>query len=151
MKSSEIRSWLGLYVLIFTAVVGGYFFVAPSIMVPLEMPDKIASTEILLPFLLGQMAVVFRFYSSSSGHKDRRVNIPVWVVKAPPILVSIVLLSELVLMAIGGLTRRADLIPYPESFKAFLTFCVAFLNASTVFVITRYFEARPNSASPSSG
>jgi hypothetical protein len=146
MDSSSVRNWLGLYVLILTGGVGAYFFVAPPRVMPLEMPDRVAAAEILIPFLLGQMAAVFRFYTGPGARKIRRVDIPVWVVKGPPILVSIILLLEFTLMVIGGLTRDASLIPSAEAFKAALTFCVAFLNATTVFVISRYFEAPPEAA-----
>lgn len=150
MDATDVRNWLGLYVLILTAAIGAYFFVAPRMLVPLERPDQIAAAEILTPFLLGQVAAVFRFYSSPRRHKTKPINIPRWVVKVPPALVSILLGVELVLMGIGGVTRNVRLIPDPDAFKALLTFCVALLNASTVFVITRYFEAQVAS-SPAAG
>jgi hypothetical protein len=139
MTASTVRNWLGLYVLILTFGVGLYFFVVPSMLVPLELSDKVASAEILVPFLVGQVATVFRFFGADRRPKQWRLSIPTWVVKAPPALVTVILGIQFILMGIGGVTQREELIPHPEAFKASLTFCVALLNASTVYVITLYF------------
>jgi hypothetical protein len=151
MHAVAVRNWLGLYVLVLTSAVGTYFFVAPPAIMPLEKADKIAATEIILPFLLGQVAAVFRFYSADSADSKRSIPIPAWAVKAPPIVVTCILLLEFVLMGIGGVTQRETLIPPAESFKALLTFCVALLNASTVFVLGRFFESSGSSGARGAG
>jgi hypothetical protein len=144
MKASDIRNWLGAYVLFLTAALGGYLFLAPEMLFPLETSDKISSFQIILPFLLGQVAAVYRFFTDPNA-ANRMVDaaMPPWVVKAPPIIVSILLLAELILFAVAGLSRGTP--PNPETFRGLVTFCVALLNASTVLVITRYFDA-PHSA-----
>lgn len=141
MAASAIRQWLGLYVLILTSAVGAYLLIAPPILLPLPAPDKVASTEIIVPFLIAQVAAVYRFYSSATtvAHEPR-LPIPSPLVKAPLIIVSLVLIIEFAFMAAGGIAQ-ATWTPSAESFKALLTFCVSILNASTVFVITRYFQA----------
>lgn len=141
MTALQVRNWLGLYVLCFTAFLGGYSFLASDAILPLEFSDRTASFEIILPFLVAQVAAVYRFYSDKNA--DDRVdlqNVPAWIVKAPPILVTILVVIQLASFGIAGLRR--DKPPSPEAFKGLLTFCVALLNASTVLVITRYFDSK---------
>jgi len=45
----------------------------------------------------------------------------------------------LILFAFAGLSRGVP--PSPDTFKGLITFSVALLNASTVFLIVRYFDA----------
>jgi hypothetical protein len=140
MKASAVRDWLGVYVLILTALVGGYLFIAPRALVPLEQADRVASIEIIVPFLLGQTAAVYRFFThDGSTKRAETISIRPWLVKLPILLVSALLAIELLLMGAGSLLARADITPSPEAFKGVLTFCVALLNASTVFLITKYF------------
>jgi hypothetical protein len=138
MTPHEIRNWLGLYVLCLTAFLGGYSFLAPDQILPLEANDRVASFEIILPFLIAQVSAVYRFYSDDrAGSTGSRI--PSWVVKTPPILVTVLLVVELILFAVAGLQRSKP--PSPETFKGLITFCVALLNVSTVLIISRYFEA----------
>jgi hypothetical protein len=146
MKAADIRNWLGAYVLFLTAFLGGYLFLAPLPLLPLESSDKTSCFQIILPFLLAQVAAVYRFYSDPNA-TNRVVDniIPGWAVKAPPIIVTVLLIIELVLFAVAGLSGGTP--PAPETFKGLVTFCVALLNASTVFIITRYFDT-PHRTTP---
>ncbi len=138
MTASQVRNWLGLYVLFLTVFLGGYSFLAPDYMLPLESSDRTASFEIILPVLIAQISVVYRFFTDAdAARRSSLKDVPTWVVKAPPILVSLLLAVELVLFAVAGIRRGKP--PSPETFKGLLTFCVALLNATTVLVITRYF------------
>jgi hypothetical protein len=140
VKASAVRDWLGLYVLILTGVVGGYLFIAPRPLVPLEQADRVASIEIIVPFLLGQTAAVFRFFTNQGeARRDVMIAVPSWLVKVPILLVSMLLAVELCLMGAGSLLREPQITPTPDAFKGVLTFCVALLNASTMFLITKYF------------
>ena len=140
MSASEVRNWLGLYVLCLTAFLGGYSFLAPNVLLPLEPSDRTASFEIILPLLIAQISVVYRFFTDpDAGRRANLQNMPGWIVKAPPLLVSLLLAVELILFAVAGIQRSEP--PSPEAFKGLVTFCVALLNATTVLVITRYFGA----------
>jgi hypothetical protein len=145
MSPSSIRTWIGLYLLVLTGAVAGVLLLAGNLM-PLEPGDITASFEIMIPFLLGQIAVTFRFYVNPHP-RPVRVAIPSWVVKGPPIIVSILLVGSFTLMIVGGL-QQSRVVPSAEKFKALLTFCVALLNASTVYVITKYFESSPDRPAP---
>lgn len=151
MPASEIRNWLGLYVLFLTGGVGAFFFLAPEWILPLDSPDKNSSIEIVVPFLLGQVAAVYRYYSNRDNNMHKRlIHLPRWVVRAPPIMVTVILMTEFTIMIYGNVTRKANFIPSPETFKGLLTFCVALLNSSTVFVLTRYFDTGKEGKAPSS-
>jgi hypothetical protein len=96
MEPEAIRGWIGAYVLALTAVLGGYLLLAPDILLPLEASDKTSSFEIILPFLLAQVAAVYRFYTDQDARK-RLVShrIPKWAVKGPPLLVTLLLITQL--------------------------------------------------------
>lgn len=150
MSASQVRNWLGLYVLCLAAFLGGYSFLAPDFLLPLELGDRTSSFEIILPLLIAQISVVYRFFTDPDAEgRDSLRDIPGWVVKAPPLLVSFLLAVELISFAIAGFRRTKP--PSPETFKALVTFCVALLNATTVLIITRYFgTAKPRvNAGPS--
>jgi hypothetical protein len=68
VKATEIRNWLGAYVFFLAAFLGGYFFLAPESLLPLELSDRTACFEIILPFLLGQVAAVYRFYTDPNAN-----------------------------------------------------------------------------------
>jgi hypothetical protein len=67
-------------------------------------------------------------------------TLPSFFVKAPLLAVSAILLVTFLLMGIGG-HKAAPWTPSAAQFKNVLTFTVALLNASTVFITTRYFES----------
>jgi hypothetical protein len=143
MSSSQVRNWLGLYVLCLTVFLGGYSLLAPDVLLPLESADRTASFEIILPLLVAQISLVYRFFiEPDAPHRISVRDIPGWVVKAPPLLVSLLLAAELILFAFAGIQRRQP--PSPEMFKGLVTFCVALLNATTVLIITRYFGSATN-------
>jgi hypothetical protein len=117
-----------------------YFFLAPPFLVPLEKSERAACAEIVVPFLLGQVAAVYRYFADPSPGA-RKVKLPSYVVKTPPILVTIIVIYLIGMMSYAGVRQDKDLIPDPEAVRATLTFVVALLNASTVFVISKYFES----------
>lgn len=138
MSATDIRQWLGIYVLILTAAIGGYSFLAPVVLLPLESSDRTTAFEIILPFLIAQLSAVYRFFTDPDAQRTATsLDIPVWAVKAPLIIVTILLMIEFILFGVAGINRQQP--PSPETFKGLLTFCVALLNASTVLIITRYF------------
>ena len=150
MTASEVRNWLGLYVLCLTVFLGGYCFLAPDWILPLESSDRTASFEIIVPFLIAQVAAVYRFFTDpDSRRRTSFQRVPAWVVKAPPIFVTLLLICELSLFGFAGTKRETP--PSAESFKGLLTFCVALLNASTMLVITKYFESKSHTSQDNEG
>ncbi|MGC4093296.1 MAG: hypothetical protein QM756_36475 [Polyangiaceae bacterium] len=124
MKASEVRTWLGLYVLVLTCCVGAWILLAGgSPLLPLEKHDVTSSFEIIVPFLLAQVAVVFRYYSGPPRKESIRRQLPPFIVKGPPLLVTGLLVLLAVLMAYGGVTG-SKVTPSPEVFKGTLTFAV---------------------------
>lgn len=142
MTTTAIRSWLGLYVLCLVGFLGGYSFLAPDSILPLEMNDRISAFEIIIPVLVAQVSAVYRFYTDSTvGRRTALSSLPSWIVIAPPLIVSVLIFTELVLFAVAGIQRLKP--PSPETFKGLLTFCVTLLNASTVLIISKYFDSKP--------
>jgi hypothetical protein len=81
MAAKDIRNWIGAYVLFFSAFLGGYLFLAPISILPLENSDRTSSFEIILPFLLAQVATVYRFYTDPNVNHRRAISaMPVWAV-----------------------------------------------------------------------
>ena len=140
MSAGEIRRWIGAYVLILTVVLGGYFTLASGTwLLPFESGDVTSASEIVLPFLLGQVVLVYKFYTGNPDSVRHLRKIPAFFVKAPLIAVSGLFLICLVMVAIGGYMGAAWTMSASQ-FKAAVTFAVAMLNSSTIFISTKYFE-----------
>lgn len=141
MRADAIRHWLGTYVLVLTAVLGTYLILAGgSWLLPLEDNDVTSAFEIVVPFLLTQVVIAYKFFTSQHASAKEVPGLPTFLVKAPMLLVTMMLLVTGTLMAVGGHTGAAWT-PSAGQFKALITFCVSILNASAIFVIARYFEA----------
>jgi hypothetical protein len=92
MAPSDVRNWFGLYVLCLTAFLAGYSFLAPDSILPLEPADRNASFEIILPFLVAQISAAYRFFTDpKQDDHENPLDLPGWVVKAPPVLVTLLL------------------------------------------------------------
>lgn len=144
MTADEIRKWLGAYVLILVVILGAYLFLAGgSWLLPLEAEDVTSTCQIIIPFLLAQVVTVYRFFTQDRPPRDVG-GMPRFFVKAPLLLATGVMGVAMLAIAVGGYTG-AEWTPSGGQFKKVVTFVVSLLNASTVFVITRYFEGRPPS------
>ncbi|WP_437570914.1 hypothetical protein [Sorangium sp. So ce542] len=156
MRSSEVRKWLGLYFLITTAAIGGIILLAGgSPLLPIDDPTKTASFQIVVPVLVAQLLIMYKFFSGPHNQVDdlATVKIEAWQVKLPPMLVALIVLLSIVTMATGNLLS-ASWTPGNEDFKSVLTFSVTILNATTVLVVERYFRSSPAagaSAPPAAG
>jgi len=77
MTASGVRNWLGMYVLCLLGFLGGYSFIAPDYLLPLETGDRVASFEIILPLLIAQVSAVYRFYTDEQAHRRLAIgNLP---------------------------------------------------------------------------
>ena len=127
--------------MLITVVAGGYIllFADTRLLPGLTKSNATSIFEIIIPVLVGQLTVIFRWFGNpASVQSNQPVDLPNWVVKAPPILVSL-LLAVSVLFLIVGNNREHPWGPSAESFAAIVTFCVSLLNATTVFIVTRFF------------
>jgi hypothetical protein len=141
MGASAIRNWLGPYMLGLTFLVAGYFFLAPADILALGDGDKHAAGEILVPFFVGQLTLIYQYYGDNPP-RDAPTNIPKWAVMGPLVLVTILFVAIVVLMAVGQQTNHKDLIPAPEPLKGVLTAIVTILNATSAYIITRVFKKK---------
>jgi hypothetical protein len=94
---------------------------------------------------VAQLTSVFSWFGSSTakGDSDGFVNVPVWVVKAPPILIVAVILGSVVSMVVAERPGSGEGWLDAGTFKAVVTFCVTVLNATTVFIVIRVFGNLP--------
>lgn len=142
MKVAEVRNWLGIYFLVVTSCVGAYILLfGGSSLLPLSEADVTSSFEIIIPVFVGQLTIVFQWFGNPNPPPPgKQVPLPPWAVKGPPLIVVGILVAATLLMAIGN-HQSASWTLSSHSFKALLTFCVTLLNATTVFVTSRYFKA----------
>lgn len=143
MRISEIRNWLGLYFLLITGVLGGYLLLLhDSPLLPLTESEAMSSFQIVIPVLIGQLTVIFKWYGTEAvATEDVVVNLPTWVVKGPPLLVSALLVLGIGALVLGSWGEGHNWAPSPGNFKSLITFCVSLLNASTIFILARFFKA----------
>jgi hypothetical protein len=90
---------------------------------------------------------MFQFFvlPGSNVDNEKVVDIPSFVIRWPPILVTFGFILTVALMAIGG---KSSLSPDQEQFKKILTFFVSLLNATTVLVVARIFKKPINGGGP---
>jgi hypothetical protein len=150
MNASDVRDWLGKYFLLATFSIGGYILLfggSYSVMLRIDKPTATDCFQIIIPVLLGQLTIIFRFYAGAQDTPKHDVVVPVppWVVKWPPLLVIALLVFTVLLMALGNVAN-VTWAPDQNQFKTVLTFAVAVLNATTTFLVMRYFDATGRAA-----
>jgi hypothetical protein len=141
MKVKQIRNWLGLYFLLFTVILGGYILLFKETWL-LPIPDTagIDSFEIIIPVLVGQLTIIFKWYSIERKTEDVFIDIPRWVVMGPPILISLLIIGSIVNLIIGNSDGQNQSVISANTFKGIVTFCVSVLNATTMFIVGRFFK-----------
>jgi len=141
MTIKQIRNWLGLYFLLITSVLGGYILMfKETSLLPISKSEGIDAFEIIIPVLVGQLTIIFKWFGIGQTEQDKIVDIPVWVVKGPPIIVAILLIGAVVNLVVGNSDGTHAKVISPDSFKAIVTFSVTLLNATTLFIIARFFK-----------
>jgi xanthine/uracil permease len=139
MNEKDIRNWLGIYFLLITVILGGTILLLGESL--LRLDDSIGVFEIIIPVLVGQLTIIFRWYTTDyEPNKKSRITLPAWIIKGPPLLV-IGLLLITVALKVVGFQYDQPWTPSDEQFKAVVTFCVTILNATTIYVISKYFGA----------
>jgi hypothetical protein len=144
MKVSEVRDWLGKYFLVFTVILGGYIILfsgKDTIFLRVSREVGMNCFQIIVPTLVGQITIIFRFFAGTEQpDTDDRVTVPSWIVKWPPTLLAGLLVFTVLLMALGNLKNGQTWSPSEDDFKTVLLFYVTVLNATTVLVVSKYFE-----------
>jgi hypothetical protein len=140
MNERDIRNWLGIYFLLITVILGGTILLVGNSL--LRLDDPIGVFEIIIPVLVGQLTIIFRWYADNhNDEKKSRVALPPWIIKGPPLLVVGLLLITISLKVVG-FRYDQPWTPSDEQFKGIVTFCVTILNATTIYVISKYFGAK---------
>ena len=140
MSPTEVRNWIGVYTLLLASMAGAYLLLARPPLLPLDSESISSGFQILIPVLLAQVVTAWRFFAATTADNDDKVPIAPFIVKLPPIVVTALLLLLFLLLGIGGMTG-ASWTPTGEQFKGTLTFAVSILNATTVFVVSRFFQS----------
>ena len=135
MKLSALRDWLGKYFLFTTAALGAYFLLAAeTAILPLRRSEATAAFQIIVPVLMGQLTLIFKWMAAAQREDaEMVVNVPKWAVTSPPILMLLLVGAAIIAVVIGAAG--------PAALKSTVTFAVSILNATTVFLVARYFEA----------
>ena len=138
----KIRNWLGIYFLGTTAVLGAYILLFQQTrLLPISASDASSAFKIIIPTLIAQLTVAFRWISSPPRDGGTQVNIPRWAVIGPPITVDAILVFSVLFLIVDG--GKSD---GGEIFKNVVTFCVSLLSASTVFIVSAVFAAASGTA-----
>jgi hypothetical protein len=150
MRTSDIRNWLGLFFLITTGAFGTYVILfGETRLLPIERQAALDTFEIIVPALVGQLTLIFKWYSQDTlPEDDHLVNLPVWVVKGPPIMVASILSISIVWLILSSHGEKPGGWLDAASFKGIVTFAVTLMNATTFFVLFRYFETANPRRSP---
>jgi hypothetical protein len=144
MKASEVRDWLGKYFLLTTVLLGGYILLFAgryTVLLRIDWQTGVDCFQIIIPTLIGQLTIIFRFFATSETINDEAlVPVPSWVVKWPPLLLLGLIVATIVIMAFGNFGPGQTWSPMQDQFKLIVTFYVSVLNATTIFVVSRFFE-----------
>ena len=97
-----------------------------------------SSFQIIIPTLVAQLTLAFKWISDPPVADDEELTLPVWAVAGPPAAVLLIMLGTIVLIGVDG----GNSLDGGAIFKNAVTFCVTLLSATTVFVMGRVF-ARP--------
>lgn len=146
MKASDIRNWLGIYFLLTTTLLGTYIILfGETKLLPISKKDSMDAFQIIIPVFVAQLTTVFTWFSApSSSTKDEVVSIPPWVVKAPPIIVIMIIVLSIISMVISANDETGSNWIDASTFKTIVTFCVTILNATSVLVVIRFFARDRN-------
>jgi hypothetical protein len=155
MTAIDVRNWLGIYFLAATFVIGGYILLfGGGPLLPFPRPDTTAAFQIIVPVLIGQLAVIVRWFTGQKTFDPTAiVSLPSWLVKGPALAVlgllalTVILKCASTYAAQHGSREFVQLLG--DDFKVIVTFCVSILNATTVYVVASLFsEAKTANSTP---
>lgn len=147
MTLQKARRWLGIYFLIVSFVVGGYLLLfAGSSLLPLTEEQSGSSFKIIIPVLVGQLALVFQWLAIANAqtvNDNEPSPIPAWAIVLPPVVTLLVFISGVIGLALSN-SPTSFLRVSPATFEGMVTFAVTILNATTVLLVGRLFPSPPN-------
>ena len=145
MTLGDARRWLALYFMLTTVVVGLYLLLfAKSIALPMTREDANACFQIVIPVLVGQVAIIFQWIATgNAADPEQKLQCPVpsWAIWLPPLLVICIIVIAAAALIVAN-QPKSQLSMGPESFKAAITFAVSVLNASTILLVPRLFPKK---------
>ena len=145
VTATSARRWLAIYFLLVTSITGGYLLLfAESWLLPISREDATAAFEIVIPVLIGQLTVMFQWIGQLDGSSEsaRRSPIPPWAIKLPPAIVATLLAVSVLVLVLGNLRQDIQVGLSPDQFKAIITFAVAMLNGTTIFLVAKLFPKK---------
>jgi len=137
MKTNNIRNFLGIFYLGTTTLLGAYIllFQESTNFLPISKEDASSSFQIIIPTFIAQLTIIFKWFANPPQLEKDEINLPSWVVIAPPILSLIILIGTIIFIA----ADRGESLNGGEIFKNIVTFIVSILGATTIFIIARVF------------
>jgi hypothetical protein len=145
MTVEKVRNWLGIFFLGTTALVGAYIILFQETRaLPINAKDAMSAFQILIPTLIAQVTIVFKWIASPPSAPEAPISLPSWAVIGPPVLVIVILVTT-VIVVVGD---QGDSLAGGPIFKNAVTFAVSLLNASTVFIVTRVFQEASSKRRP---
>lgn len=142
---ASVRNWLGLFFLCTTAGLGAYIILFQETRaLPIAAKDAMSAFQIIIPTLIGQLTLAFRWISNPPKRLDVRIELPRWAVVGPPVAVMLTMAATLVLIVTDG----GDSLDGGSILKNAVTFCVTLLTSTTVFVMARVFAQGHEAANP---
>jgi hypothetical protein len=137
MTLTAARNWLGLFFLGTTAGLGAYILLFQETKaLPISAKDATSSFQIIIPTLVAQLTLAFKWIADPPAVTDEEFTLPMWAVAGPPAAVLLIMVCTIFLIGIdGGNSLNGGAI-----FKNAVTFCVTLLSATTVFVMARVFS-----------
>jgi hypothetical protein len=143
MKMEDARRWLGIYFLLFTAILGAYMLIfSETPLLPISKSEAQDAFQIVVPVFLGQVTIIFQWITANLGNdKDATINVPSWVIRMPPIIAVCIVGAACMALVLANLNTNGSTHwrMSPEIFKNAVTFAVSILNASTIFLVAKIF------------
>lgn len=137
MKVATARNWLGVFFLGTTACLGAYILLFQQTkQLPISARDATSAFQIIIPTLVAQLTIAFKWISDPPSNPDEQLVLPMWAVAGPPGAVLLIMVVTIVLIAVdGGNSLEGGTI-----FKNAVTFCVTLLSATTIIIMSRVFS-----------
>jgi hypothetical protein len=138
MKINTIRNFLGLFYLGTTTILGAFILIFGGFqhILPFSEEDANSSFQIIIPTFIAQLTIIFKWYANPPKLEEETINIPKWVVLAPPILSLLILISTIAIIAVDN----GENLEGGKMFKNVVTFVVSVLGATTIFIVARVFN-----------
>jgi len=140
----QARKWLAVYFLLVTVITGAFLLLFNGTTVlPLSSDDASACFQIIIPVLVGQVTVIFQWIAVAN--KDDATGklespVPTWAIRLPALMAVLIIVVATIVLAYAN-RPAINWTVSPTTFKSAVTFSVTILNASTIFLVARFFPS----------